>query len=126
VVHDQAFNVGKTGENYRIREIANTVAEIVPDCEVAFAEGASADARDYRVDFSKIETQLPGYRPEWTLRRGIEQLYEGYAGGTMTSDGFAGPSYHRLRTIQQLLDRRALDSELRWICVDRRVWLAGI
>ena len=115
VVHDQAFNVGKTGENYRIREIANTVAEIVPDCEVAFAEGASADARDYRVDFSKIESQLPGYRPEWTLRRGIEQLYEGYAGGTMTWDGFAGPSYHRLRTIQQLLDRRALDGELRWI-----------
>ena len=59
VVHDQAFNVGRTGENYRIREIANAVAEVVPDCEVAFAEGASADARDYRVDFSKIETPAP-------------------------------------------------------------------
>jgi len=114
VVHDQAFNVGKTGENYRIRDIANAVAEIVPNCEVAFAEGASADARDYRVDFSKIEAQLPGYRPEWTLLRGIEQLFEGYSGGAMTPERFTGPSYHRLRTIQQLLDREALDDALRW------------
>ena len=30
VVHDQAFNVGATAENYRIRELAEIVAEAVP------------------------------------------------------------------------------------------------
>src|SRR4051794_34497561 len=79
VVHDQAFNVGRTGENYRIREVAEMVADVVPDCEVGFAANASADARDYRVDFAKIERQLPGYAPEWTVRRGIEQLYSAYS-----------------------------------------------
>ena len=99
---------------YRIRDIANQVAEVVPDCEVAFADGASADARDYQVDFSKIETQLPGYAPEWTLRRGIEQLYGAYSGAGLTWEAFDGWQYHRLRTIQRRLQRHELDDGLRW------------
>ena len=113
IVHDQAFNVGRTSENYQIRDVANIVAEVVPDCTVTFADGASADARDYRVDFTKIETTLPGYHPSWTVRRGVEELYEAYAGGSMSSDDFRGPRYFRLRTIQQLLDGHVLDADLR-------------
>ncbi len=114
VVHDQAFNVGMTGENYRIRDIAERVAELVPGCEVGFASTASPDARDYRVDFSKIAAQLPGWAPQWPLDRGIEQLRDAYSGGAMTAERFDGPWYHRLRRIQELLDRGALDAELRW------------
>lgn len=112
-IHNQAFNVGMTSENYRIRDIADAVAEVVPDCEVSFAEGASSDARDYRVDFTKIADQLPGYAPEWTLRRGIEQLYGGYA-DAMTPERFSGPTFYRLRTIEERLDRQELDADLRW------------
>ena len=115
VVHDQAFNVGRVGENYQIRDVANLVAEVVPDCEVAFAAGASSDTRDYRVDFSKIESQLPGYRPTWTLRAGIEELYEAYSRAGLSEADWAGDRYHRLRTIRALLDRGALDEELRWV-----------
>ena len=61
VIHDQAFNVGKTGENYQIRDVAEIVRQVVPGCEVAFAAGASPDTRNYRVDFSKIERELPGF-----------------------------------------------------------------
>jgi len=112
-IHNQAFNVGRVGENYRVRDIANLVAEVVPDCAVAFADGASADIRDYRVDFTKIHSQLPGYAPSWTLRRGIEQLYAAYRDGGMTDAGFRGPSYFRLRTIQRLIDAGELDGDLR-------------
>ncbi len=114
-IHDQAFNVGKNGENYRIRGVANMVAEVVPNCEVAFAEGASADIRDYRVDFTKIETKLPGFRPTWTLRAGVEELYEAYTKAGLTEDEFLGPRYYRLKTVQSLLDRGAIDSTLRWV-----------
>jgi nucleoside-diphosphate-sugar epimerase len=114
-IHDQAFNVGKNGENYRIREIANLVAEVVPNCEVAFAPGASADARNYRVDFSKAETRLPGFRPTWTVRAGIEELYEAYRRAGLTSEQFLGPRYYRLKTVQGLLKRGALDRSLRWV-----------
>jgi nucleoside-diphosphate-sugar epimerase len=112
-IHNQAFNVGRQGENFQIRTVAQTVAEVVPNCEVAFAPGASPDVRDYRVDFGKIERQLPGYRPTWTLRKGVEELYLAYRDGALTRDEFMGPRYYRLKTIQALTARGVLDAELR-------------
>jgi len=117
VVHNQAFNVGRSGENYRIRDVANMVAEVVPDCTVTMASGASPDSRDYRVDFTRIESTLPGYAPQWTLRAGIEELYAAYRDGVMTVQSFTGPDYFRLRTIQARMDREELDGELRWTAV---------
>lgn len=112
-VHNQAFNVGRSGENYRIREVAELVAEVVPNCEVAFAAGASADARDYRVDFGKIESRLPGYAPRFRLRQGIEELYAAYRAAGLTRDEFLGPRYYRLRVIRELLERGVLTPDLR-------------
>lgn len=114
-MHNQAFNVGKTGENYRIREVANLVAEVVPNCEVAFAEGASPDTRNYRVDFGKIESKLPGFEAKWTLRAGIEELYEAYKRAGLDSDRFTGPWYYRLKTIRSLQERGILDGDLRFV-----------
>ena len=113
VIHDQAFNVGRTAENFQIRDVANMVAAVVPDCQVAFAAGASPDLRDYRVDFGKIETKLPGYRPTWTLRKGIEELYASYLRAPMTKELFTGPRFYRLKTIQGLKARGKLDENLR-------------
>lgn len=115
VVQNRAFNVGRSGENYRIRDVANMVAEVVPDCTVTMATGASPDSRDYRVDFTRIEKTLPGYTPQWTLRRGIEELFAAYRDGVMTAQSFTGPDFFRLRTIQARIDRHELDGELRWI-----------
>jgi nucleoside-diphosphate-sugar epimerase len=112
-IHDQAFNVGRQGENFQIRTVAQMVAEVVPNCAVAFAPGASPDIRDYRVDFGKIERQLPGYKPTWTLRKGIEELYVAYRDGGLTKDEFMGPRYYRLKTVQGLMARGVLDGELR-------------
>jgi len=112
-IHDQAFNIGRTKENFRIRDVANLVAEVVPNCEVSFASGASADSRDYRVDFTKAETKLPGFTPTWTLRAGIEELYRAYAAHGMTKDEFLGPRYYRLKTVRSLLERHLIDSNLR-------------
>ena len=112
-IHNQAFNVGRSSENFRIREVANMVAEVVPQCEVAFAPGASPDTRNYQVDFRKAETQLPGYTPRWTLKKGIEELYNAYKQGVMTKEEFLGPRYYRLRTVKGLQDRGLLDANLR-------------
>jgi len=112
-VHNQAFNVGRSGENFRIREVAELVKDVVPGCEVAFAAGASPDARNYRVDFSKIETQLPGWAPRWRLREGIAELYEAYKGCGLTKEQFLGPRYYRLRVVRDLLERGRVGSDLR-------------
>jgi nucleoside-diphosphate-sugar epimerase len=112
-VHDQAFNVGRTGENFRIRQVAEMVADVVPGCEVAFAPGASPDTRNYRVDFTKVETRLPGYAPRWRLRQGIEELYEAYRRHGLTRDEFLGPRYYRLKTVRALQETGQLDQDLR-------------
>ncbi len=115
VIHDQAFNVGRSGENYQIRDVANMVADIVPDCEVTFAADASGDSRDYRVSFAKIETQLADYRPEWTVPLGIAELYEAYTGAGLSESDWSGDRYFRLRTIKSQLDQGVLDNDLRYV-----------
>jgi nucleoside-diphosphate-sugar epimerase len=112
-VHNQAFNIGRTQENYRIRQVAEMVAEVVPGCEVAFAPGAGADARNYRVSFAKAENGLPGFAPRWTLREGIQELYDAYKSHGMTADEFLGPRYYRLRTVREKQERGVLDQDLR-------------
>ena len=115
MVHNQAFNVGRVGENYRVRDVANLVAEVVPGVSVCCAPGAAPDIRDYRVDFGKIYRAIPAYHPRWTVRHGIEQLVAAYTFGGMTSEVFAGPRYFRLRTVNQLIDRGDLDLDLRQV-----------
>lgn len=114
-VSNQAFNIGRTQENFRIREVAEMVAQVVPNCELSFAAGASPDARNYRVDFTKAEKSLPGFAPQWTLRAGIEELYASYKEHGMTEAEFLGPRYYRLKVIRGRLDRGEIDRDLRWI-----------
>jgi nucleoside-diphosphate-sugar epimerase len=114
-IHNQAFNVGRTSENFQIRQVATMVAEVVPDCQVAFAEGASADTRNYRVDFSKAEKHLPGYKPRWTLRQGIEEIYNAYKKAGLTKETWLGPRYYRLKTVKGLQERGLLDGDIRRI-----------
>jgi nucleoside-diphosphate-sugar epimerase len=114
-IHDQAFNVGRTGENYRIRDVANLIAELVPDCTVSFAEGASNDARDYRVDFTKVESELPGFAPQWDVRAGILELHRSYVSAHLSEADWQGDRYVRLRRIRSLLQEGAIDDSLRWL-----------
>jgi nucleoside-diphosphate-sugar epimerase len=113
VIHDRAFNVGRTKENYQIRDVANLVAEIVPNSKVTFAAGATGDRRDYRVDFRRIETELPGFQPRWTLPDGIRELLAAYREAHLTKEQFLGPKYYRLKTVHSLQERGLLNADLR-------------
>lgn len=114
LVHNEAFNVGQTEENYRIREVADIVAEVVPNSEVEYAADASPDKRNYRVDCSKIKRVLPEFKPQWTVRKGAQQLYEAYCQVGLRVDEFEGPRYRRIDTIKQLITSGRLDESLRW------------
>lgn len=114
-VHDQAFNVGRTEENYRIRELADIVAETVPGCRIEYAEGAGPDKRCYRVDCSKIERELPGFEPRWDARRGARELYDAYRRDGLTRERFESALYKRLPTIRGLIDEGRLGGDLRWV-----------
>jgi nucleoside-diphosphate-sugar epimerase len=114
LVHNQAFNVGRSGENYRIREVAEIVQRTVPGSRITFEPGAGPDPRCYRVDFAKVERTLSGYRPRWTVERGAAQLFEAYREVGLTAEDLEGDRYLRIAHIRRLLDEGRLDSELRW------------
>jgi len=113
VVHNQAFNVGRTDENFQISNVANMVAQIVPNSRVVYAPGGEPDTRSYRVDFSKIASLVPASKPQWTVREGIEELYQAYQKHGLTLDEFEG-RYLRIRHLQRLLGEGRLGESIRW------------
>jgi nucleoside-diphosphate-sugar epimerase len=113
-VHNQAFNVGQSEENYRVREVAEIVSEVVPNSVVTYAEGGGPDPRCYRVDCSKIARVLPEFHPRWTVRQGVQQLYDAFRRYRLNAAEFAGTRYLRLKRIKQLQHEGRLDASLRW------------
>lgn len=114
LIHNEAFNIGTTSENYQVREIAELVEEIVPGCRIDFAPDAGPDTRCYRVDCNKIARTLHDFKPQWTARRGIEQLHDEYKRVGLTLDEFEGSKYKRIAHVKQLLQEGLLDQTLRW------------
>jgi nucleoside-diphosphate-sugar epimerase len=114
VVHDQVFNIGRSDENFQIRELAEIVGETVPGCRIEFAEGAGPDPRSYRVDFSKIARRVPAFRPRWTARAGARELHDAYRGSGLALEEFEGPRYRRIDQIRSLLASGRVDASLRW------------
>jgi nucleoside-diphosphate-sugar epimerase len=114
LVRNQAFNVGRTSENYQVRDIASMVEQVVPGSRVRYAEGGGPDPRCYRVDFEKIARVLPSLKPRWSVRRGIEQLYRDFRENGFTGTGFDGTPYIRLRQLQGLMADGRIDATLRW------------
>jgi nucleoside-diphosphate-sugar epimerase len=112
-VFNEAFNVGQTAHNYRIRDLAEIVSQIVPGCALAFAADAGPDKRSYRVSFEKIKRKLPAFQPQWDARMGAEQLYKAYRSSGVTLDEFEGPRYQRIGHIKKLLGERILKDDLR-------------
>ena len=114
VVHNQALNVGQTEENYRIRQLADIVQDVVPGSRIDYAKDGGPDPRCYRVDFGKIRRLLPEFKPRWNAWRGAEELYDAYRRGGLVIEDCEGPRFKRIDHLKQLLATRRVDATLRW------------
>jgi nucleoside-diphosphate-sugar epimerase len=112
-VHSRSFNVGRTQDNFQVREIADIVSDQVPGASITYAEDGGPDPRCYRVDFSSIEGELPGYRPEWTVSDGVRQLVEAYSAYDLVREDLSSSRFIRLRRIQALQDESRVAPDLR-------------
>jgi len=115
VIHNQAFNVGITNDNYRIRDLAEIVRETIPGCIVEYSPDAGPDERTYRVNFDKIAQNLPEFGPQWNARLGADQLYTSFQDEGLTLEAFQGSRFRRLAQIKHLIEDGRLDETLRWI-----------
>jgi nucleoside-diphosphate-sugar epimerase len=113
VVHNETFNVGDTGANYRVREIARFVADAFPGCELTFGT-SDGDTRSYRVSFDKINSRLPGFRCRRDPASAARQLRELFESIDMSRDVFESRAYTRLRQLEFLVRTRQLDEQFFW------------
>lgn len=114
LVHNEAFNVGRSEENYRVRDLGALVEQVVPGSKVQYAEGGGPDPRCYRVDCGKLMRTLPEYQPQWTVRRGMEQLRDAFKANGLTREELLGDRYFRIKRIRALQTEGLLDASLRW------------
>jgi len=114
VVHNAAFNVGRTEDNYQIRELAQIVVDTVPGSRLEFAPGAGPDKRTYRVNCDLIQETLSEFKPQWDARKGAQQLYETYQRYDLGADDYEGPRYKRLAHLQKLMAQGRVNDSLRW------------
>lgn len=113
-VHNQTFNVGRNDENFRIRELADIVAEIVPGGRVEYAPNGGPDLRCYRVSFDKINRMVPKFQPQWTARKGALELYEAFRAAGLTAAEVECGRYVRIGEVRRLQGAQKLDNTLRW------------
>lgn len=113
-VHNLAVNVGRTDQNYQIRDLAEVVEKTVPGSRVEFAGGAEPDKRNYRVDFGLINKVLPDFQPKWDIPKGAQELYAAYKRVGLRVEDFEGIRYKRIDHIKNLLATGRLDLSLRW------------
>jgi len=114
-IHSQVFNVGQTDENYQIRDVAEIVREVVPNCEVQYGEQVNPDRRCYRVSCEKIAESLPEFQPSWTVRTGAKQLYDAFRALDLAAEELEGPRFYRLRTLREHTDNGRLLDDYRWV-----------
>lgn len=112
-VAGEVFNVGDDSQNYRIREIAETIGETFPGCSVEFGRN-DGDNRSYRVSFKKIRDHLPGFQCQWDARRGAEELRRVFEAVAMTDEVFRSSPFTRLQQLKQLRQSKQLDANLYW------------
>jgi nucleoside-diphosphate-sugar epimerase len=113
VIHNQVFNIGDTNQNYRVREIAEIIAEAFPGCQLSFGQQGS-DNRSYRVSFEKVNRRLPGFKCDWDARRGAKQLFELFSRIGMTRETFESRGFTRLKQLEYLIRTSQIDESFYW------------
>lgn len=113
LVHNQVFNVGDTKENYRVREIAEIIAEIFPNCKLSFGS-SDGDNRSYRVSFDKINEQLPGFHCQRDAVLGAKQFRELFERIDLSGEIFRHRGYTRLKQLEHLIKTQQIDSDFFW------------
>jgi nucleoside-diphosphate-sugar epimerase len=96
LVAGQAFNVGRTDENYQKGTLVTMILEQLPEAEalVSYVQ-RDEDPRDYRVRFDKIENTL-GWRTEHTVAGGIKEIIRAVRLGVVGDPN--SPAYRNVPT----------------------------
>ena len=114
LTHNQALNIGADSENYQVRELADLVHDALPAAVMEYARDGDPDPRSYSVDFGKFARAFPDFTFAWSARLGVDELVKAYGAVGLTLDDFLSSRYTRLKRLRELLEKGAIDPDLRW------------
>jgi len=100
-IHNQAVNVGGNTQNFQVKDVAAQVQRLMPQARIVFTGEAGADPRNYRVRFDLLNRLLPGFRLEYTLESGMEELHRKLLEHKFSRRDFEGDQFVRLRTLKK-------------------------
>jgi len=103
IIHNRSVNIGANKENYQVKEVAAIVKKLVPNANVVFTGEVGSDPRNYRVKFDLLYELLPGFKLEYTLEKGTEELFKKMIDKKFSIDDFTGDKYIRLKALKKKL-----------------------
>jgi nucleoside-diphosphate-sugar epimerase len=107
-------NAGSDAWNYRIRDLAEAVAEEIPGVELEIGAEAQPDARSYSVDFGLFQRLAPAHQPEIALPAAVQELRTGLERMQFDDPDFRTSHLIRLRVLEALRDGNRLTEKLEW------------
>lgn len=113
-VRSRAFNIGRNDNNIRVRDIADAVRRQVPGSRVDITGKTGGDPRSYRVDFTRALSDLPGFKPRWTIEMGAEEIDRWLIERKLDADQIQSRLYVRLKQLLHLQQSGSLDADLRF------------
>jgi nucleoside-diphosphate-sugar epimerase len=114
----ESFNVGEDAMNYRVRDIAQIIADTFPNCRLTFGS-SNGDNRSYQVSFAKIRKHMPAFRCRWDARRGAAQLRTVFERIGLDASTFGAAPFTRLSELKYLRATDQLDYSLFWTPIGR-------
>jgi nucleoside-diphosphate-sugar epimerase len=109
-----AVNVGTDKWNYKVIDLAEAVARMIPNVDVSINQNAHTDKRSYRVNFDLFRKLAPEHQPRFDLIESINELAAGLEAMTLNNGDIRNSKYIRLKVLTRLLDRGFLTEKLEW------------
>lgn len=109
-----AINVGSDQSNYQVKDLAEAIADIIPNVKISINKKASPDKRSYRVNFDLFKKLAPDYQPEVDLSFSIKELKKGLEEMGFNDPDFRNSNYIRLKTLTDLRNKGHLSEKLEW------------
>jgi nucleoside-diphosphate-sugar epimerase len=114
LVHNRPFNIGRTTENYQVRDVAAIVEKVVPNSVIEFAATAKPDLRNYRVNCDLVAATIPAFQPVWNVEQGAQQVLEGFQRAGLTLDMLLSWKLQRATNLKELIAADKLGTDFRW------------
>ncbi len=111
IVAGQIYNAVAADQSFRVVELADAIAEMLPGCTRAAAAEAYDD-QSLRLDGSKLARTFPDFAPRWTLPVGVRQLQNALCNAGVTPGDFRSDRFRRSQRLQTLIDEGRADQTL--------------